>query len=158
MLHIFHITQGEVRKKFAERMLIWCVPKMPAYKFFQRSCKFFPWCIKVKQFYLKCCWNVAAENILLKYSLKTLFHHSHPYLTQIIHIAYDSQERLKCSKAFYVSSSSSTPPGGKIMNCYHKISIKWWHTWWALLTYFAHFYTSCNSSLLPFSRNHAAES
>ena len=26
----------------------------------------------VKQFYLKCCWNVATENIFMKYSCKTL--------------------------------------------------------------------------------------
>lgn len=40
--------------------------------------------------------------------------HSHPYLTQLIHVSYDSQERLKRSKAFFVSSSLCTPTDGKM--------------------------------------------
>ena len=96
---------GGVWKKFAEGMLIWWVPKGQACKLFQWSCKFFPWCIKVKQFYLKCCWNVATENVFMKYSYKTLCNHCHPtsYPNNSCSIWY-SQERQKSYEVLRVQA------------------------------------------------------
>ena len=52
-----------------------------------------------------CCWNVASENVFMKYSYKTLCNHCHPtsYLNTSCSIWY-SQERLKSYKVLRVQA------------------------------------------------------
>ena len=67
LTRVCEVVRGGVRQKFAEGMLIWWVPKRPVYKFFQWSCKFFPWCIK----WNNSTWNVAEMLLLRMYSWNT---------------------------------------------------------------------------------------